>query len=147
MWKRKWLMGAIVASTLGAASGLAAAAVYVEVTPPEPRYEVAPPPRAGFVWAPGHYVWRDGRYHWVRGHWVREKHGMYWHPGHWVERDGRWVFVQPGWRGERFAYGYGRGYALGDRDRDGIPNRYDRDRDNDGVPNRFDRAPDNPYIR
>jgi hypothetical protein len=43
---------------------------------------------------------------------------------------------------------YPRGYvaaAYGDRDRDGIPNRYDRlynprwDRDGDGVPNRHDR--------
>ena len=32
-----------------------------------------------------------------------------------------------------------------DRDRDGVPNRYDRDRDGDGVPNRFDRRPNNPY--
>ena len=32
-----------------------------------------------------------------------------------------------------------------DRDRDGVPNRYDRDRDNDGVPNYADRRPDNPY--
>ena len=32
-----------------------------------------------------------------------------------------------------------------DRDRDGVPNRYDRDRDNDGVPNYVDRAPNNPY--
>lgn len=38
-----------------------------------------------------------------------------------------------------------------DRDRDGIPDRYDgydnrlaRDRDHDGVPNRWDRAPSNP---
>jgi hypothetical protein len=43
---------------------------------------------------------------------------------------------------------YPRGYiqsAYGDRDRDGIPNRYDRvynprwDRDGDGIPNRYDR--------
>jgi hypothetical protein len=34
-----------------------------------------------------------------------------------------------------------------DRDRDGIPNRYDRDRDNDGVANRYDRNPNNPYRR
>ena len=37
---------------------------------------------------------------------------------------------------------HARGY--GDRDRDGVPNRYDRDRDNDGVPNRYDRRPNNP---
>jgi len=36
-----------------------------------------------------------------------------------------------------------RGYY--DRDRDGIPNRYDRDRDNDGVPNWRDPSPNNPY--
>jgi len=38
---------------------------------------------------------------------------------------------------------YNRGYRGRDRDRDGIPNRYDRDRDGDGVPNRFDRRPNN----
>ncbi|SOD29783.1 hypothetical protein SAMN05518800_5384 [Variovorax sp. YR752] len=38
-----------------------------------------------------------------------------------------------------------RGQHYGDRDRDGVPNRYDRDRDNDGVPNRYDRNPNNPY--
>lgn len=36
------------------------------------------------------------------------------------------------------------GYAYRDRDRDGIPNRYDRDRDGDGVPNRYDSRPNNP---
>lgn len=40
-------------------------------------------------------------------------------------------------------YRYGAGYA--DRDRDGVPNRYDRDRDGDGVPNYADRRPANPY--
>ena len=48
-------------------------------------------------------------------------------------------YVQPGWRGHDGRRGYG------DRDRDGIPNRYDRDRDGDGVPNRYDYRPDNPY--
>ncbi|MDM0016150.1 hypothetical protein [Variovorax saccharolyticus] len=54
--------------------------------------------------------------------------------------------VQPsyGWYaqgGERREYRRG----WGDRDHDGVPNRYDRDRDGDGVPNRYDRRPDNPY--
>ncbi len=35
----------------------------------------------------------------------------------------------------------------GDRDWDGIPNRFDRDRDGDGVPNRFDSKPNNPRWR
>ena len=45
-------------------------------------------------------------------------------------------------RYDRYGY-YDRGYY--DRDRDGIPNRYDRDRDNDGVPNYADTRPSNPY--
>jgi hypothetical protein len=145
MWNRKWLLGAIVASALGAIPMAASAAIYVDIAPPEPRHEILPPAREGFVWAPGHYVWRNGDYRWIPGHWVRAKRNMYWHPGHWVERNGRYVFVEPGWRRERFAYS-GYGYAR-DSDRDGIPNRVDRDRDNDGVPNRYDRAPDNPYRR
>ena len=35
--------------------------------------------------------------------------------------------------------------AWGDQDHDGIPNKYDKDRDGDGVPNRYDRAPANPH--
>jgi hypothetical protein len=31
-----------------------------------------------------------------------------------------------------------------DRDRDGVPDRYDRDRDGDGVPNRRDAYPGDP---
>lgn len=38
---------------------------------------------------------------------------------------------------------YHGGYRGRDRDRDGIPNRYDRDRDGDGVPNYHDRRPNN----
>ncbi|HKX35817.1 MAG TPA: hypothetical protein VJM79_04020 [Rhizorhapis sp.] len=45
-----------------------------------------------------------------------------------------------GYYGPRDHYGYSY-----DRDRDGIPTRYDRDRDNDGVPNYADRRPNNPY--
>jgi hypothetical protein len=40
-------------------------------------------------------------------------------------------------------YRHSAGYA--DRDRDGVPNRYDRDRDGDGTPNYADRRPGNPY--
>lgn len=51
------------------------------------------------------------------------------------------VLVRPAYRG-------GRRY---DRDRDGIPDRYDRhdrhDRDRDGVRNRYDSRPDNPRHR
>jgi hypothetical protein len=49
-------------------------------------------------------------------------------------------------RYDRYGYYEPRGYyGYADRDRDGIPNSYDRDRDNDGVPNYADRRPNNPY--
>lgn len=35
----------------------------------------------------------------------------------------------------------------GDQDNDGIPNRYDQDRDGDGRPNQWDRSPANPHWR
>jgi len=63
----------------------------------------------------------------ARGYVVTPGYG-YAQPGYAPRRDGRW---------------YRRGH--GDRDRDGVPNRYDRDRDGDGVPNRYDYRPDNPY--
>jgi len=44
-------------------------------------------------------------------------------------------------------YGYDGYGSRRDRDRDGVPNRYDYDRDGDGVSNRFDWAPNNPYRR
>ncbi len=45
----------------------------------------------------------------------------------------------PSYQDRDYRYGYA------DRDRDGVPNAYDRDRDNDGVPNAYDRRPANPY--
>ncbi len=52
------------------------------------------------------------------------------------------VVVVPGPRpGRPFVQGPHPGRGQGDRDRDGIPNRFDRDRDGDGVPNRLDRNP------
>jgi len=34
---------------------------YVNVAPPPVRYEVAPAPRAGYVWVPGFWDWRGKR--------------------------------------------------------------------------------------
>lgn len=134
--KRKLLLAALAVSSIGVIPLTASADVWVNVAPPAPRHEVVPAERHGYVWAPGYWDRRGHEWVWVRGHWERERHGMYWHPQRWVERDGRWVREGGRWDRER--------YVMGDRDRDGVPNRYDRDRDGDGVPNRYDRAPDNP---
>jgi len=79
---------------------------------------------------------------------------VYTQPGHVYTQPG-YIYTQPG-----YVYSQPRhyhGFRGRDRDRDGVPDRFDRDRDNDGrpnwrdrdrdgdgVPNRWDRRPDNP---
>ena len=57
----KRLMLLVLAGTLTAGS-LGACVVRAR---PAPVYEVAPGPRAGYVWIPGHWAGRV----WIRGHW------------------------------------------------------------------------------
>ena len=70
---------------------------------------------------------------------MRDRPGHEWREARWVEMgNGQWRRVGGNW--ERGPYG--------DRDRDGIPDRYDHyrahahgpygDRDGDGIPNRYD---------
>ncbi len=116
---KKLTLAALLAAAIGATAVPAYADIFVRVAPPALRVEVAPEPRPGYLWVEGHWDWRNGRHEWVGGTWVRERHGYIYNPARWEERDGRWHLDRGGWR---------RG-----------------DRDGDGVPNRFDRAPDNPY--
>ena len=131
---RKILFAAVLGASLGgiATTAAAAPAIYVQIAPPEPRYEAVPAPRHGHVWAPGYWDWRGNRHQWHAGSWQRERPGYNYQESKWVQHDnGRWSREQGRW-------------ARGDRDRDGIPNRADRDRDGDGVPTHRDRHPDNP---
>jgi hypothetical protein len=105
----------------------------VRVAPPPPVQEAVPTARPGYVWAPGHHEWRDGQYVWVRGHWLAERSGYAYREPRWVQRgNGEWYLVGNNW--ERRGPG-------GDRDRDGVPNRFDRDKDGDGIPNAYDNRP------
>jgi WXXGXW repeat (2 copies) len=146
MWKRKAMLAALALASIGVMPLPASAEtrIFVDVAPPAPRHEVVPIARPGFVWAPGYWDWRNGRHVWVKGHWVRERKGYYWHPNRWEQRDGRWYFERGRWDRERYARWDERRGGMGDKDHDGVPNRFDRDRDGDGVPNRFDSRPDNP---
>lgn len=91
-------------------------AIIIQTAPPPPRFERVPPPRRGFVWAPGHWEWRGHRHAWVPGVWVRARPGYAYRQPEWRQNDGRWEMRRGGW-----------------------------DRDGDGVPNRYDRHPNNPY--
>ena len=140
---RKFILGAMVVSAVAATSAMkpvrADTDIYLNFGPPAVRYERAPAPRAGYVWAPGYWDWRGNRHAWVSGHWVRERPGYVYYAPNWRYDDGRWRLHRERWdRGNRYVE---RG---GDRDRDGVPNRYDRDKDGDGVPNRYDVNPNNP---
>jgi len=126
---RKTILAVLLASSAAVFSAPALAEIYVNIAPPAPRYEVVPAPRAGYVWVPGYWDWRGNHHVWARGHWERERHGMYWHPNRWTESNGHYILERGRWDKERFVEN-NRGYG---------------DRDHDGVPNRYDRAPDNPY--
>lgn len=99
--------------------------------PPPPRDEVVPAPRAGYIWAPGHYELIRDQYVWRPGQWLTARPGYRYVGPSWAQLNNRWQYTPSRW----------------DRDGDGIPNRYDRsdnrrgpygDRDRDGVPNAFD---------
>ncbi|MYM37765.1 YXWGXW repeat-containing protein [Duganella qianjiadongensis] len=128
--------------------------IVVSNAPPPLRFESLPPPRSGYVWAPGYWRWNGHRYIWRTGHWEVLRQGYQYQTPVWHEYREGWRFEPGGWvtvpraprpqhweRDDRREYHHGRGH--GDRDHDGIPNRYDRDRDGDGVPNRYDHHPDN----
>jgi hypothetical protein len=118
--------------------------VLVQPAPPAPLYEAVPAPRAGYVWAPGHYVWDSGRYIWQSGHWIEARPGYAWEAPHWQQRpDGSWALVNGAWvRSNDLAYNpRGHGGPNGDLDGDGIRNADDDDRDGDGVVNWRDRYP------
>ena len=119
------LMAAAFAATLAAMAPAANAQITVRVAPPEPRQQVQPAPRRGYVWVPGYWNWnaQRNRHVWVQPTWVRERPGYSYNQPQWVERDGRWVLNRGAWQ------------------------RGNRDRDRDGVPNRMDNAPNNPRLK
>ena len=146
MGKRTWIAAATLAG-LGALTMSMPASAYTSFAvqvgapatvyvapPPAPVYEAVPVRRHGFIWVAGHYEWNGNRHVWVQGHYLRERAGYFYEPAVWVQTGDRWGYRAAHW-------------GRGDRDHDGIRNRYDHDRDGDGVPNRFDRAPNNPYRR
>ena len=71
--------------------------VGVRVAPPPPRFERVPPPRMGYVWAPGYWRWAGGRHVWTGGYWVRSRPGYRYAPAHWVRNGHGWRFREGHW--------------------------------------------------
>jgi hypothetical protein len=123
--------------------------LYISTAPPAPLYERVPAPRHGHVWAPGHWEWSGQRHTWAPGYWVVERPGYAYRAPAWYQGNGGWYMQPAAWT----PYGP-------DRDRDGVPDRYERrpdrgydrpyygdreyyrgrDRDRDGVPDRYERG-------
>jgi hypothetical protein len=81
-----------------ASLAVAAADITIDVAPPAPRIEVVPAPRAGYVWAPGHWEW-NGRFHsWVAGSWIVAHGNYHWAPARWEQVGQRWHYVQGEWQ-------------------------------------------------
>jgi WXXGXW repeat (2 copies) len=96
---RTKLLSAALAVALLASPVAASAQVEVGVTiaPPAVRYEPVPPPRAGWVWAPGYWRWVNGQYAWYRGHWIVARPGYRWVVGAWAPRGPRWYYAPGHW--------------------------------------------------
>jgi hypothetical protein len=82
---------------MGLTCARAHADVYIGVAPPEPRVEVVPAPRLGYVWSPGYWAWRGHDHVWVDGHWVRARTGYRWDPDRWYNDGGRWQYFRGHW--------------------------------------------------
>jgi hypothetical protein len=120
---RKALLSGLCVTALGAmALPITASAdvgIYLAVPPPPVRVEHVPPPRSGYIWAPGYWDVRGNHHVWHTGHWERERHGYYYAQPRWEQHDNRWELHRGHWE---------RG-----------------DDDHDGVRNGQDRSPENPY--
>ena len=89
------LAGAMLIGTV--APAFSAVGIDINIAPPAPRVVQVPPPRPGFVWAPGYYRWDGHRHVWVDGRFIRERRGSHWVPEHWDERHGRYHFIPGYW--------------------------------------------------
>src|ERR1041384_4392978 len=97
MSMHKVLLSALIAVAPVAMPALAQINISINLgeAPPAPRYEVVPPPRSGYTWAPGYWQWQNERHVWSQGHWIQSRPGNYWVADRWDARDGR-HYYEPG---------------------------------------------------
>ena len=96
---REMLIVSALAAVALAAPGPAQARTDVSITvgPPARIYEPAPPPRPGYVWAPGYWDWNGHRHVWHRGNWQHERAGYRWEPHHWAQHGDHWTLERGRW--------------------------------------------------
>jgi hypothetical protein len=84
-----------VAALLIPESGYSATELVSDSLPP-PRAEHVPPPRFGYVWAPGHWERNGAAYRWVSGTWMEQGGGPL-VPDERQPMDARWHYVLRHW--------------------------------------------------
>jgi hypothetical protein len=71
--------------------------VSIGIPPPPLRYERVPPPRYGYVWAPGYWRWGGDRYIWVVGNWYPRRAGYVYVTPRWEHYGNGWRFHRAYW--------------------------------------------------
>jgi len=66
-------------------------------SPPPMRYERVPPPRQGYLWAPGYWNWAGNRHVWAPGHWERARPGYAYSRPQWYHGSHGWELRRGGW--------------------------------------------------
>jgi hypothetical protein len=77
--------------------------ITVDVAPPADRHEAVPNPRAGYVWAPGHWEWTGRFYSWTAGSWVVEHRHQQWVADRWEQVGTQWHYQQGHWAADNAA--------------------------------------------
>ncbi|MGH8114788.1 MAG: YXWGXW repeat-containing protein [Rhodanobacteraceae bacterium] len=102
--------GAAVSVTPPASAAQVGLSITVGSPPPPMRRERIPPPRPGYVWAPGYWNWSGSNYIWVVGTWQRARPGYVYARPHWVHRGNRWVYHPSRWTRDPHWHGHGHHY-------------------------------------
>lgn len=71
--------------------------ITVDVAPPADRHEATPKPRAGYVWAPGHWEWTGRFYSWTAGTFVVQHRGQQWIADRWEQVGSQYHFLAGHW--------------------------------------------------
>jgi hypothetical protein len=87
----------VIVAGLGGSNWASASTQTVsEVAPPPARVENVPP-KAGYIWAAGHWEWNGHSWAWITGSYIFERRGQHWTPDRWEESGSQWHFVEGRW--------------------------------------------------
>lgn len=96
-------IAAIIAVSAAAFAPLQASAgvnvnIVVPIAPPAVIVEAAPPPRVGFIWAPGYWNWNGNAHIWIEGRWEQAREGHRYERAQWHRDGDQWRFHEGGWK-------------------------------------------------